>query len=182
MDGISNIAGGRTNTIEHRGKTYTLTAMGLSNYAERESYILSHKPNPLEMLFQLPVLPEPPAIPIPPDPGCAPAERTAYGEALGKYQAAKRQHEDAVATRIRFEEAIRKEASLPRFVTFDDDARFDASLHGVGWRLWRALRGHHPEIASVQAALDLLNELGTARFQEVIRKLEHTEERDLLPN
>lgn len=182
MDGISNIAGERTTTLEHQGKIYTLTAMGLSQYAERENYILSRKPNPFDQISGLPVLPDSPAVPVPPDAGCTATEREAYKEKLTAYFEAKRRHDDAVMTRLRFEEAIRKEAGLPRFATFDDDARFDASLHGVGWRLWRALRNHHPEIDSVQAALDLLGDLGPSRFQEVIRKLERTEERDILPN
>lgn len=179
MDGLHNVTAIQFNTLEHAGKTYKLAVLGLNGYAEKEAYIIAHKPSPLAIMNDLPPLPEPPRLPIPPD-VTEVDKRQEYGKQLEMYYAAKRSYDDALASRLRMEEGLRKDSQAPRFVSFEEEARFDASLHGIGWRLWRALRGNHPEIDSVQAALNLIHELGPGRFQEVISKLDVAEEKELL--
>lgn len=180
MDGLNNVAGVHINELHHNGKTYKLAVLGLRDHAEKEAYILSHKPNPLTLLDQLPPLPPAPKMPVPPDDLKDTAAMAKYHAALTAYQREKAQHDAALSTRVRLEESLRKEAMAPRFVSFDDETKFDNSLHGIGWRLWRALRANHPEIDSVQAALNLIHDLGTHRFAEVVAKLDLSDEKDLL--
>lgn len=54
MDGIANITGMRTIPLKIGGKLYSLAPMILEGYAEREAYILSHRPNPLDLIKSLP--------------------------------------------------------------------------------------------------------------------------------
>lgn len=182
MDGIHNVAGGRSNKITIAGKEYTLTPMTLDQYAERERYILSLKPHPLSVIESAPAPPPPPQVPVPPDANCTPQERSAYGLALQRHASERQQYESAMQVRQQFMAMLRDECLKPRVVSLSEDAAFDQSLHGIGYRLWRSLRGHHPEINSVQAALLLLEKAGSSRLQEVRSKLDESEEKDILGN
>lgn len=75
-----------------------------------------------------------------------------------------------------------KEAKLAKFVPLEEEKLFDSSMRGIGWRLWRALRDHHPEIDSVQAALDLIERAGNEMFGTIVDKLDGSEEKDILGN
>lgn len=147
MDGIANVAGLRTVPLKIGGKTYTLAPMILAEYAERENYILSLRPDPWERLKTIP-------------------------ENLPAWA------KDAILKQIT--DDINRESRMPRVVTMEEEARFDASLHGIGWRLMRALRGNHPEIDTVDKALALIEEAGSDRLSEIDTKLSLSEEKDIL--
>ena len=84
--------------------------------------------------------------------------------------------------RSQLQERAWREASLPRVVSMEDEAAFDGSLRGMGWRLWRALRKHHPEIDSVDKAVDLIEEAGAEAVDAARRAIDRAEEKDLLGN
>lgn len=54
MDGLSHVAGRRTLTIEIGGKVYTLSPTRLADYADRETYILSLRPDPWDIVRRMP--------------------------------------------------------------------------------------------------------------------------------
>lgn len=141
MDGISNLSGDRTAHITIGGKRYTLRPQVLAEYAERERYILSLKPNPIEVAAK-----SPPEV------------------------------------RDQLLERAWSEATRPQIVTMDEESRFDASMHGIAWRFWRAVRRDHPEVAGVQDALDLIETLGNDRFGILLDALSEAEEKDILGN
>ena len=182
MDGIRNIAGRRTAQIEIDGNKYTVEPMVLAEYAERESYILRLKPNPLEVLASLPPLPPAPQVPVPPDVKDGAEGAAAYRPKLAAYQAEKARYEQLVSQRARLEERAWKEATRPRCVTVEEEQQFDNSLHGIAWRLYRSLRRNHPEIDGVQAALDLIERAGNSNLAHIVETLDHAEERDIVGN
>jgi hypothetical protein len=182
MDGIRNIAGRRTVSLQIDGKTYTLEPMVLAEYAEREAYILGLKPNPLEVLASLPPLPPEPQVPVPPDPEEGAEGAAAYMPKLAEYQRQKAHWEQCVAQRARLEDRAWKEANRPRCVSIEDEQHFDQSLHGIAWRLYRALRRHHPEVNGVQAALDLIERAGNSKLGQIVAAVDQAEERDILGN
>lgn len=182
MDGLVNVAGKRTVTFELNGKTYTMTPKVLDEYAERERYILNLKPHPLTLLDQLTPLPPPPTMPIPPDNLTDIAALKKHRDEIARYQQDKLNHDAAINRREKLEQSLRKEAMRPQVVSFEDDQLFDQSLHGIAFKLWRALRDHHPEIDSVQAALSLLEQIGDQRLVEINSKLDLAEEKDTLGN
>lgn len=98
-------------------------------------------------------------------------------EALGKLPA-----DFPADARARLERLALEAATKPQFIALDEDAAFDQSLHGIAWRLWRALRTNHPEIDGVQAALDLIEAAGQQRLAEIADKLDGAEEKDALKN
>lgn len=178
MDGISNITGVRHNTIVIDDKKYHLKPKVLDDYAERESYICSLKPNPLLIIESLPLLEERP-LPI----------MRANGEAMDAYNlrlaAHKRKTKEIDAKHEARQLMIDRamiEASKPKICSFDDENAFDSSLHGIAWKFWRALREDHPEIDSVQAAMSLIEKAGTAALKDINAKLDITEEKDILKN
>lgn len=182
MDGIRNIAGRRTARLTVNGKAYTVEPQVLAEYAERESYILALKPHPLDVIEHLPPLPAAPQVPDPPDPQAGAEGAKAYAPKLAAFQRAKAVYDHHVATRARLESRAWSEAMRPRIVTVEDEQHFDSSLHGIAWRLWRAVRKHHPEINSVQAALDLIESAGTPALPNIVEALEQAEEKDILGN
>lgn len=182
MDGLVNIAGKRTQTFDLNGKTYTMVPKILADYAEREKYILSLKPHPLELLDQLPPLPESPPLPVPPDNLNNTDALKLHRDQVADYHREKARHDAAVARRERLEAALRREAARPQVVSFEDDREFDQSLHGIAFKLWRSIRENHPEIDGVQAALDLLEQMGEARLGEINNKLDLVDEKDILGN
>ena len=182
MDGIRNIAGRRTAQIQIDGQTYTVEPMVLAEYAERESYILALKPNPLDVIASLPPLPPEPQVPVPPDSKQGAEGAAAYRPKLAAYQREKAQYEQLLAQRARLEERAWKEATKPRCVTVEEEQQFDNSLHGIAWRLYRSLRRNHPEIDGVQAALDLIERAGNQKLGQIVATLDQAEERDILGN
>jgi hypothetical protein len=147
MDGIANVAGVRTVPLKIGEKVYTLTPMVLSEYGEREAYILSLRPDPWERLKTIP-------------------------ENLPEWSREK------VLQQIM--DDVNREARMPQIVTMAEETRFDQSLHGIGWRLMRSLRKHHPEIDTVEKALALIEQAGSDRLAEIDAKLSLSEEKDLL--
>jgi hypothetical protein len=145
MDGISHLAGDRTTKVVLAGREYTLSTQVLSEYSEREQYILGLKLKPLSLLERLsPTLP-------------------ADG-------------------RERLEERAWKEASRVQVVSLEDEAAFDNSLHGKAWRLWRSMRKYHPEINSVETAMQFMEAVGMQEAAKVEAALDRSEEKDLLGN
>ena len=53
MDGISNLVGRKTITRTLGGKRYTFSLIVLDEYAEKEAYILSLRPNPFEIFTKI---------------------------------------------------------------------------------------------------------------------------------
>lgn len=182
MDGIRNVGGTKTTQATFAGQTWTLRTQLMARYSERENYILSLKPNPLKLVERLPPLPSPPTPPIPLDPGASPEQHAAASRELATYQKAKQEHDELVSTRKRIERTAWSEAQRPQVVTFEDETAFDNSLHGIAWRLWIALRDHHPEIDSVQAAINLIERTGSKNIASIIDALSQSEERDLQGN
>lgn len=178
MDGISHMTGHGRNVLTIGGKQYQLRPKVLAEYAEREAYICSLKPNPLQVLEQLPALP---AIP--------PPIMRGNDEPLDEYNQRRIEHTARVA-RIDAQHKARqalidrafREATQPQVVSFEDENKFDNSMHGIAWKLWRALRQDHPEIASVQHALDLIEQAGTEALGEINARLDEAEESALLKN
>ncbi len=180
MEGISNILGEGETKITIGGKAYTLSAQNLDDLAEREAYILSLKPNPLEVLETLPPLPLPPEIPVPPDAKEGPQAAQEYSKVLARYQSEKRQHDQLVVQRARMEDRAWKMATGPKFVSFEEDVAFDNSQHGLGYRFWRLLRNHHPEIDSIQKAINLI--MLNGNLEQVVEVIDQAEEKDLVGN
>jgi hypothetical protein len=69
-----------------------------------------------------------------------------------------------------------------RRVGRQEDELFQNSPHGLGWRLMRALRKHHPEFNTVDRALSLIAGLTPGELAGVNEKLALSEERDTLPD
>lgn len=177
-EGLANIAGARKPTLTINGRVYTLKPMVLGEYAEREAYILSRKPSPFEALEKLPPIPERPQ-PVIRGSG---ESHEAYATRRHEYTKAVEQHEHQKRLRDELTKIAFQQAMQPQFVSIEEDNAFDNSLHGIAWKLWRALRDNHPEIDGVQAALDLLEEAGDEALKDITEKLDQSEEKDLLGN
>lgn len=177
-EGLANIAGKRKPQLTINGRVYTLSPMVLGEYAERENYILSRKPSPFEALEKLPPVVERPKA-IRKEPGESDSE---YANRRHEYNQQLEKHERQTRLREELTKRAFKEAMQPQFVSFEEDNAFDNSLHGIAWKLWRALRDNHPEIDGVQAALDLLEEAGDEALKDITDKLDKSEEKDLLGN
>jgi len=177
-EGLAHIAGARKPQLTIDGKTYTLTPMILGEYAEREAYILSRKPSPFEALEKLPPVPDRPK------PIIKGEDETAeeYAARRHEYNTALKQHENQVKLRDELTKQAFTMAMQPQFVSIEEDNAFDNSLHGIAWKLWRALRKHHPEVDGVQSALNLLEKAGSDSMKDITDKLDQSEEKDLLGN
>lgn len=176
-EGLVNIAGKRSPKLEINGKAYTLKPMILAEYAEREAYILSRRPSPLEAIERLPPIERPSPVHRRKDE--TPEE---YEPRRRKWLADIEEFERKSKLRDELTKRAFKEALQPQFVSIDEDNAFDNSLHGIAWKLWRALRDNHPEIDSVQAALDLLESAGSDRMGEINSALEQSQDEDILGN
>lgn len=182
MNGASEFSGTQTITGTIAGKRYTLDVLTLAEMGEQERYILSLKPNPLNVLATLEPLEDPPEIPIPPDVKEGPAAAQAYGVVLAKYQREKRRYDQLVAQRARIEKQAWQQSLLPQVVSFEDAAYFEQSLHGIAYSLFRALRRNHPEINGIEAALALIDRHGGKNISEIINLLRGLDEGDKLKN
>lgn len=182
MHGISNIAADRTVRLTIAGRQYTATVRILGEYAAQERYLLDLRPNPLEVIEKLPPLPPAPVCP-PPIPPSSPLElHQRHGQELAAHQLKKHAWDELRDRRAAMEKKAWDLALAPAVISLEEMSRFELSLHGIGYRLWRALRMHHPEIDSVQAALDLLDEHGTNNLSSVLDALDQSEEKDILGN
>lgn len=182
MEGARNIFGKRTSEFTVDGKTYTLSPRTLDNYAERESYICSLKPHPLQVIEGLPPLPPAPELVPPLQAVHSQAERAEHARKLAAYQTAKERHDSLVKQRKQLEDRAWAEANRPRVATFEDVNRFDQSWHGYCYGLWMSLRDNHPELDSVQDVMDLLEHAKAVQLEEVSEALAQAEEKDLLGN
>jgi hypothetical protein len=92
--------------------------------------------------------------------------------------------------------AIRTEAykiaadtvARPLIATMADEERFDRSLRGLAWSIWRALSAHHPEEFPATLSAEKGIQLG-CNFIEwfgdiaaIVRALHTVEEKDILGN
>ena len=167
-DGLRNISGRRIIDVEIEGRTYQFSPMGMQQYAEKESYMLARKGNPLDLLSNVP---------------------------------------DGITETLkgRIVDTAVRVASRPMFVRVDEEADFDNSLHGMGWRLWRSLRDTESDFGKlesgekavwtsaegngygvsptqgVQLAIDLLMRIGEEAKAKIWQAIEQSEERDVLP-
>lgn len=64
-------------------------------------------------------------------------------------------------------EAAITAAQKARIVTTAEMAAAENSLHGIAWKLWKCLEQDHPEVNSVDAALQLLIAAGQQRADEI---------------
>jgi hypothetical protein len=141
MDGLLNLSGQRSVTVEINGKQWTFDTAYLRDYAEMEQYILSHRPDPLEGLAGLP--------------------------------------DDVRADAVRV--AMQQRQRSP-FVSMSELAEFESSVHGVAWRVWRALRNNHPEIAGIDDAYQFIEDAGNEHWGTILTTLDIAEEKDLIKN
>lgn len=102
-------------------------------------------------------------------------------------------------------DAAMKAAQRPAFVTRDEEAQFDESLHGMAWRIWRSLRENHTEFGmptegaqikhkvgsktftmspadGVQSALTFMETIGNEQVGRVINAVGGTEQAELVGN
>lgn len=183
MDGLQNLAGDKTITREINGKRYTFDVLRLKDHAERERYILSLKPSPLDLLNQLPDLPDPPALPQgAPSPDASPEELKEWAERVREFDRARSRYERLKSERDAIRRDLISQASRPSVVTMQDEMEFDRSLHGQAYSIYLAMRKHHPEINSKDAALQWIEEQGTHAFQQVQAVLDGVNEKDELGN
>ncbi len=127
--------------------------------------------------------------------------RPSLGELLGQIPAGM---DSRVMTGL--QESMLKVASRPAFVTQEEEQSFDESLHGVAWRLWRAMRDHHEEFGlisngqpaayrapngrsysmtpedGIQALLDFMESIGNEKLSELQAAADASEEKDILGN
>lgn len=81
-------------------------------------------------------------------------------------------------------------AARPTIATLTDEQRFDNSLRGIAYNLWRCLGVKHPDEfpptvpieTGVQLGMDFIEWFGTNRIQELVEALFQTQEEDLLGN
>lgn len=167
-DGIAHIGPPRVLKLTIDGKEYSFTTIILAEHAEKESYILSLRPDPLQ--------------------------------ALSTLSASAPKHVQALVA-----DAAMKAAQRPAFVTRDEEAQFDESLHGMAWRIWRSLRENHAEFGKsadgvevkhrvgsksftmsptdgVQAALTFMETIGNAQLSRVLKVMDGIEQTELLGN
>lgn len=182
MDGIRNIAGRRTVKRVIAGKEYTLSPKVLGQYADREDYILALKPHPLDVIASMAPVGEPPPLVAPLGPGATAEQHAQQSIKTADYKRRKREYDERLSCRQRLERMAWEESLRPRVVSLADDQAFDQSLHGIGFRLWKALERDHPEINSVQAALDLIEAHGLSHMADITQSLDVAEEKDILGN
>lgn len=68
--------------------------------------------------------------------------------------------------------AAMKQATSGKTVTAAEAADFENSIHGLAWKFWRCIEADHPEIDSVQKAIELLTLAGAERLEEIARSVE----------
>ena len=79
-------------------------------------------------------------------------------------------------------------ATRPLIATMQDEERFDNSMRGIAWSIWRALAVNHPDEfppnlpaeRGVQLGLDFIEWFGDIR--QILKALHKIEEKDILGN
>lgn len=79
-------------------------------------------------------------------------------------------------------------ATRPLIATMQDEERFDNSMRGVAWSIWRALAVNHPQEfppelpaeRGIQLGLDFIEWFGDIRA--ILKALHKIEEKDILGN
>jgi hypothetical protein len=79
-------------------------------------------------------------------------------------------------------------ATRPLIATMQDEERFDNSMRGIAWSIWRALAVNHPiefppELPAergIQLGLDFIEWFGDIR--QILKALHKIEEKDILGN
>lgn len=100
---------------------------------------------------------------------------------------------DAIADegdRIKAIKVIADAVSRPLIATLQDEERFDNSLRGIAFGVWRGLCEDHPGEfppkaqveAGIQLGLDFIEWYGLDRIGEIIDVLHRLEEKDLVGN
>lgn len=60
--------------------------------------------------------------------------------------------------------------------TIQEMTDFESSIRGYAWKLWQAVKGDHPEIDSLEKAMELLERIGPAGAAELESKLHQVTE------
>lgn len=63
--------------------------------------------------------------------------------------------------------AMRAVISQRKTATVQEMTDFESSILGFAWKLWQCVRVDHPEVDSIERALELLEEIGPERAAEV---------------
>jgi len=79
-------------------------------------------------------------------------------------------------------------ATRPLIATMQDEERFDNSMRGIAWSIWRALAVNHPQEfppelpaeRGIQLGLDFIEWFGDIRV--ILKALHKIEEKDILGN
>ena len=69
-------------------------------------------------------------------------------------------------------QAAMKEAVANKVVTAEQAATFENSVRGLAWKLWMSVRQDHPEIATADDALHLIEEAGEQGFEAIAATVE----------
>jgi len=179
----------RVATITVDGKQYTLVPNTLGDYRARERYIHGLKKDPFEVLQRRQETL-----------ACKPLAQLDQVQAELRECTAELQKEKTIAVAVQrlgksidaLAEAVAsqtttlateaerawKRAMAPAVVSIADEMAFDQSMHGIAYRVWRAMQVHHsdefdsdPE-KGVQQALDWIEKVGNARFRNIVELLE----------
>lgn len=62
-----------------------------------------------------------------------------------------------------------------RWVSWEDVSEFEESPHGFAWKLWKLLSTNHPEVDSQAKAMELIEELGADRVEELKQRMTDAE-------
>lgn len=69
-------------------------------------------------------------------------------------------------------DAAMKAVMASRTVSAQEMAAFGNSPRGIAWMLWKLMEQDHPEINSVETAIELMERIGPERAQEIQRKIQ----------
>lgn len=67
-------------------------------------------------------------------------------------------------------DAVIRQVMSSRNATAQEIADFERSIKGLAWKLWQCLKADHPEIESVDQVVELLEQAGKERMEEIMLK------------
>lgn len=94
------------------------------------------------------------------------------------------------AQRLQAVKIVAEVAARPKIATFADEERFDMSMRGLSYALWRALSVEHsdefpPNVSlsrGMQLGADFIEWFGQSRINELLQAVYESEEKDILKN
>lgn len=92
--------------------------------------------------------------------------------------------------RVQAIKAIAEVASRPKIATLADEQRFDNSMRGIAYNVWRCLSVAHPDEfpptaeinAGVQLGMDFIEWYGLPNLGDIVNAIFHAQEQDILGN